>query len=219
MTKNAAVQNLEIHQNVELVDENPISTSMQLWQIDHLLDSLDQYGFAVLDDAYSKMYVEALEQECTEHFEQFKAAAIQNGIMSSIRSDHILWLNQDLPVAAQHLTTLSEFSQILNQAFFLGLRQVEAHFARYEQGEFYALHRDNPQQKNHRVISTVFYIHANWQAHLGGELRLQDKLGNWHTLLPESNRIIFFQSDLLHEVLPTKAQRLSITAWLRSDDA
>ena len=98
----------------------------------------------------------------------------------------------------------------------MGIKEVEAHFACYRAGEFYALHRDNPQQKNARVMSTVYYLHQDWQADWGGELHLQDKNQQWHTIQPKPNRIALFQSDLLHEVLPAKQQRLSITAWLRS---
>ncbi len=83
--------------------------------------------------------------------------------MSTIRSDHILWINESLPIAEQHVETLTSFCQHLNQAFFLGIKEVEAHFACYNAGEFYALHRDNPQQKNDRIISTVYYLHPEWQ--------------------------------------------------------
>jgi SM-20-related protein len=92
-----------------------------------------------------------------------------------------------------------------------------AHFACYNAGEFYALHRDNPQGKNGRMISTVYYLHEDWQDDWGGELHLQDKNDIWHVLQPKPNRIALFQSDLLHEVLEAKHQRLSITGWLRSD--
>jgi SM-20-related protein len=45
---------------------------------------------------------------------------------------------------------------------------------------------------------------------------LQDKNDQWHIIQPLANRLAIFQSDLLHEVLLSKQQRLSITAWLRS---
>ncbi|MCY1418912.1 2OG-Fe(II) oxygenase superfamily protein [compost metagenome] len=86
-------------------------------------------------------------------------------------------------------------------------------------GEFYALHRDNPQQKNDRIISTVYYLHAEWQEDWGGQLRLQDKNEKWHIVNPDPNRLVIFQSNLLHEVLTSKQQRLSITAWLRSGNS
>ena len=186
------------------------------WNADQILNDLDQHGFALIDDAYSSEYTQALLEECTSHFNQFRDAAIQNGVMSQIRSDHILWINDELKIAQQHIDYLNALSEQLNQAFFLGIQEVEAHFACYNAGEFYALHRDNPQQKNGRLISTVYYLHEEWQEDWGGELRLQDKNEQWHVIPPKPNRIAIFQSDLLHEVIQAKQQRLSITAWLRS---
>ena len=187
------------------------------WSVDQILDDLDQHGFAIIDDAYSNDYVHQLIEECTSNLNRFREAAIQNGVISKIRSDHILWLNPELVISNQHVQALFSLGQELNRAFYLGIRDVEAHFACYNAGEFYALHRDNPQGKNGRMISTVYYLHEDWQDDWGGELHLQDKNDIWHVLQPKPNRIALFQSDLLHEVLEAKHQRLSITGWLRSD--
>lgn len=187
------------------------------WNVDQILDDLDQHGFAIIDDAYSDDYVHQLIEECTSNLNRFREAAIQNGVISKIRSDHILWLNPELVISNHHVQALYSLGQELNRAFYLGIRDVEAHFACYNAGEFYALHRDNPQGKNGRMISTVYYLHEDWQDDWGGELHLQDKNDIWHVLHPKPNRIALFQSDLLHEVLEAKHQRLSITGWLRSD--
>ena len=185
--------------------------------VDQILNDLDQHGFSIIDDIYTADYRVSLVNECTTHLNEFRDAAIQNGVMSQIRSDHILWINDQLKIAQQHIETLKQLSQLLNRAFYLGIQEIEAHFACYNAGEFYALHRDNPQGKNGRIISTVYYLHEEWQQDWRGELHLQDKNQIWHTLLPQPNRIVIFQSDLLHEVVLAKHQRLSITAWLRSD--
>lgn len=198
------------------MQSSSITTS---WNIDKILDDLNESGFALIDHLYSSEYISALVQECSSHLEQFRAAGVQNGVVSHIRSDHILWIDGQLPVAQQHIQALQDLSQILNQAFYLGIKEVEAHFACYQAGEFYALHRDNPQKKNDRMISTVFYLHENWQEKFGGQLRLQDKNGHWHIIEPLPNRLAIFQSELLHEVLLSNHQRLSITAWLRSSDS
>lgn len=189
------------------------------WNLDQILDDLNTHGFAIVNHAYSSEYHTQVAKECSHHFDEFREAGIQNGVVSTIRSDHILWINESLPVAEQHVETLTSFCQHLNQAFFLGIKEVEAHFACYNAGEFYALHRDNPQQKNDRIISTVYYLHPEWQDDWGGQLRLQDKNDIWHIITPEPNRLVIFQSDLLHEVLVSKQQRLSITAWLRSGNS
>ncbi|EPF75788.1 oxidoreductase [Acinetobacter gyllenbergii] len=194
----------------------PQAFNLQSWNLDQVLNDLNEFGFALIDQVYSDEYVQALAHECSAHLAEFRAAGIQNGVVSHIRSDHILWIDGQLPIAQQHLQTLEHLSQALNQAFYLGIKEVEAHFACYNAGEFYALHRDNPQQKNDRMISTVFYLHENWQEDWGGQLRLQDKKDQWHIIQPQPNRLAIFQSDVLHEVLLSKQQRLSITAWLRS---
>ena len=187
------------------------------WNVDQILNDLDQHGFAIIDHVYSSEYINALTEECTSHLNEFRQAAIQNGVMNQIRSDHILWINEDLSIAQQHIDALTQLSQSLNRAFYLGINDIEAHFACYNAGEFYALHRDNPQGKNGRMISAVYYLHQKWENDWGGELHLQDKNNQWHTIQPKPNRIAMFQSDLLHEVITAKHQRLSITAWLRSD--
>lgn len=187
------------------------------WNIDQVVEDLNEHGFALIDDAYPLTYVHELAQECTSNLNSFRDAAIQNGVVSKIRSDHILWIDEVLKIASQHIELLDQFSKILNQNFYLGIKQVEAHFACYNAGEFYALHRDNPQQKNDRVISAVYYLHEEWQDDWGGQLHLQDKNDLWHIIQPKPNRIAMFRSDLMHEVLAAKHQRLSITAWLRSN--
>ncbi|MFB2587953.1 2OG-Fe(II) oxygenase [Acinetobacter sp. c1-l78] len=185
--------------------------------MDNILDQLSEQGFAVIDNAYPLAFIDAVRQECVQNLQRFRDAGIQNGVMQNIRSDQILWLDDSLPVSQQHIRVLNALAEQLNQAFYLGIKQVEAHFACYETGKFYAAHRDNPQQANHRVISSVWYVHDTWQADWHGELHLQDKHDHWHFITPESNRLALFQSDLLHEVRKTEQQRLSITAWLRDD--
>lgn len=196
-----------------------LSTLPPSWDIDKIINHLDEFGFYCIDDAYSPEFVVHVRDECLSNLQSFKQASIQNGVMSQIRRDHILWINDEFPVATIHVNALEQLGQQLNQHLFLGINEVEAHFACYKAGEFYALHRDNPQQKNSRVISSVFYLHKDWQADFGGQLRIQDKLGDWHIITPQPNRIVVFQSDLLHEVLVSKQQRLSITAWLRNQSS
>lgn len=186
------------------------------FDIEPILDDLNLHGYTVIDQLYTQDFITELIEECTSNLNRFREAAIHSGVLSQIRSDHILWIDQQFPVAQRHTELLHTLAQTLNQAFFLGIRHIEAHFACYNAGEFYALHRDNPQKKNDRIISAVYYLHPEWRTDWGGQLRLQDKNDQWHMIEPTPNRLVIFQSDLLHEVLVSRQQRLSITAWLRS---
>ena len=219
MFRSAGYLALEYATLFYIIFEDMCMDAIQLpksWNVDQIIEDLDQHGFTVIDNAYPLNYVHALVKECTANLKLFRDAAIQSGVVSQIRSDHILWINDELKIAQQHIETLTALSQDLNRNFYLGIKEVEAHFACYNAGEYYALHRDNPQKKNDRVISTVYYLHEDWQEDWGGELHLQDKNEQWHIIQPKPNRIALFQSDLLHEVIQAKHQRLSITAWLRS---
>lgn len=186
------------------------------WLVDQILDDLDQRGFTLINNAYDQKVQEKLTLECRNNLSHFRQAAIQNGIQTQIRSDHIMWLEEQVTIAKHHSDQLQALATLLNRQLYLGIQHIEAHYACYNAGDFYALHRDNPQQKNDRVISSVYYLHEHWQSNWGGQLRLQDSQANWHIIEPEPNTLVLFKSDLMHEVLKTTQQRLSITAWLRS---
>lgn len=210
-------QNLNIDDilNQPHFQDLPSLNIFQETQLDYLLNELEEKGVVYFDNIYDELYVQQLREECLAQQENFRQAEIQNGRLSEIRSDHILWIDESLPLAQRHLAYLLQLSETLNRSFYLGIHEVEAHFAHYHSGEFYKLHRDNPQNKNGRLISTVYYLHSDWQDGNGGELRVQDKLENWHIIQPKPNRLAIFQSDLLHEVVLSHQDRLSITAWLR----
>ena len=144
------------------------------WNLDQILDDLNAHGFAIVNQAYSPEYHTQVAKECSHHFDEFREAGIQNGVVSTIRSDHILWINESLPVAEQHVETLTSFCQHLNQAFFLGIKEVEAHFACYNPVNS-THYIEITLSKNDRIMSTVYYLHPQWQDDWGGQLRLQDK--------------------------------------------
>ncbi|TOO99893.1 SM-20 protein, partial [Vibrio parahaemolyticus] len=63
--------------------------------------------------------------------------------IESIRSDKIQWLKPAMgqPIA-NYLSKMEEIRQEVNRHFFLGLFEYEAHFAKYEKGDFYQKHLD-----------------------------------------------------------------------------
>ena len=61
----------------------------------------------------------------------------------------------------------------------------------------------------------VFYLSEKWHEGDGGELLIYaDELVTWVEPLP--GRVVFFRSDIPHEVLPTRIPRLSLTGWMKS---
>lgn len=75
-----------------------------------------------------------------------------------------------------------------------------------------------PQRARRAVISAVFYLNDNWTADNGGAITVVDKTGETIQLLPQLNRLVVFDSNLLHQVEITNRTRFSIATWLRRDN-
>jgi SM-20-related protein len=101
----------------------------------------------------------------------------------------------------------------LNRRLFLGLDEVEAHYARYPPGAHYAKHRDRFRDDDARIVSFVTYLNPDWREGDGGELHLWLDSGRLE-ITPDVGSLCFL-SELEHEVQPAIVERASIAAWLR----
>lgn len=135
-----------------------------------------------------------------------------------IRGDGILWLDDPrcAPIATHHLAALDVLRDALNRRLYLGLQALEAHYARYPPGAGYALHHDRFHDSDARRVSVVSYLNDAWNAGDGGALRLHVPQGV-ASVLPHGGTSVCFLSELAHEVLPARRERLGIPAWLRRD--
>ncbi len=133
-----------------------------------------------------------------------------------IRGDATLWLHDPRcgDAAREFLATLDGLRGVLNRRLYLGLREVEAHYAAYPPGRGYARHRDRFRDDDARVLSWVSYLNEDWNQADGGALRLHMEDGPIDTL-PLGGTSVCFLSELEHEVLPATCERLSIAAWFR----
>ncbi len=183
---------------------------------DEQLDALATVGFLVLDDCFDLASVQLLQQE--SGFLQYKDATLTHGeCLAHIRGDRIRWIDDTCPVGMAYLASIDELGQFLNQALYVGIRRSEAHYACYPVGFGYDWHSDNPVGRDERVISAVYYLNDNWTANDGGAIELIDKTDTTQILLPKANRLVVFDSNLLHKVAITQRVRYSIATWLRRD--
>ena len=136
-------------------------------------------------------------------------------VRTDVRGDATLWLDDPRagPVAATWLAALDALRIAINRRLFLGLDEVEAHYAAYPAGAFYAKHRDRFRDTDSRVVSLVTYLNPAWTDDDGGALRLSLEAGNVD-IAPRTGSVVFL-SELEHEVLPAMRERWSIAAWLR----
>ncbi|EHR5761306.1 SM-20 protein [Vibrio parahaemolyticus] len=184
-----------------------------------LIDALATDGYYIWDDFLSEDEVTQLRNCIPDNWKKARIGRNDDVTrIESIRSDKIQWLKPAMgqPIA-NYLSKMEEIRQEVNRHFFLGLFEYEAHFAKYEKGDFYQKHLDCFKGNENRRLTTVFYMNESWSEEDAGELvvyDLNDK--EIATIPPRGGRLLVFLSEQFpHEVLPTNAQRFSIAGWFR----
>jgi SM-20-related protein len=185
------------------------------------IEAFSQKGFVVIDDWLSSLQIKNLHFEFDELFRggAFKKAQI-TGAANLIRGDWTYWLDSKLPPTLHRVhKELNSWAPSLNQNFYCGVTNIEAHLAHYPPGLGYEKHWDQPKGKEHRKISFVLYLNPHWLESDGGELLLyadgQDPI---EKIAPNGGRLVMFRSDLFpHEVRASLRPRRSLTGWFRND--
>ncbi len=184
-----------------------------------LIDALATDGYYIWDDFLSEEDVTQLRDCIPDNWKKARIGRNDDVTrIESIRSDKIQWLKPAMgqPIA-NYLSKMEEIRQEVNRHFFLGLFEYEAHFAKYEKGDFYQKHLDCFKGNENRRLTTVFYMNESWSEEDAGELvvyDLNDK--EIATIPPRGGRLLVFLSEQFpHEVLPTNAERFSIAGWFR----
>ncbi|MCR9834819.1 2OG-Fe(II) oxygenase [Vibrio parahaemolyticus] len=184
-----------------------------------LIDALATDGYYIWDDFLSDEEVTQLRDCIPDNWKKARIGRNDDVTrIESIRSDKIQWLKPAMgqPIA-NYLSKMEEIRQEVNRHFFLGLFEYEAHFAKYEKGDFYQKHLDCFKGNENRRLTTVFYMNESWSEEDAGELvvyDLNDK--EIATIPPRGGRLLVFLSEQFpHEVLPTNAERFSIAGWFR----
>jgi SM-20-related protein len=134
-----------------------------------------------------------------------------------IRGDFTCWLNEPLlPPERLLMQRMEELRLELNRDAFLGLFELELHYARYPAGAAYSRHVDQPQGSTQRKLSLVLYLNSGWQSADGGVLRIHNANDDFVDVEPIAGRLVcFLTPGREHEVLPAGRERLSISGWFR----
>lgn len=189
-----------------------------------LIQGLLDKGFESVDTWLTIEELEGLRKSLMTLYEndRFRLAGIGNKdqlqTIKNIRNDAIYWLDDNQANGIELLLKqkLNDFVQHLNSTCYAGIGSYEFHYSVYNQGSFYKKHVDRFKNDNRRKFSMVFYLSEHWQDGDGGELVLY--LGNNAvTIQPMPGRLVFFNSELPHEVLMSNTLRLSLTGWLKSN--
>ena len=192
-----------------------------------LCDALAESGFAVVPGFLATDEVGALRAQAERRRAagELHAARVGRGAGAqrepASRGDAICWLDFASASAAERalFSRLDSLRLALNRELFLGLAEIEAHYARYEPGAGYARHLDRFRDDDARVVSLVLYLNDAWADEDGGELRLfasAEASEPALTVAPRAGTLVAMRSDTIaHEVAPARRERWSIAAWLR----
>ncbi|MQR00867.1 2OG-Fe(II) oxygenase [Glaciimonas soli] len=199
-------------------------SSPLMQQINHsIIDDLAEHGWSHQRDFLSPELTLALAAQCRANAAagNLIAAGVGRGtertVQQGIRGDHIQWLEagQSDPTD-QFLQIIEQLRCRLNQELYLGLEEVECHFALYPPGAFYQKHVDRFHDDDHRVVSMVIYLNQDWLPEHGGALRLYPEGEPERDILPlGASLVLFLSAALPHEVLAATRERLSLTGWFR----
>jgi len=189
-----------------------------------IVTALADYGWHVVPGFFAEAETAALRAECLHAHAvgAFHAAGVGRGqarIRSEVRGDHVLWVEEASagPALRGALERFEALRQTVNQSLFLGLLDLETHFAVYPPGGGYQRHLDRFRDDDRRSLTVILYLNEDWREEDGGLLRFwPDPETVPLEIVPAGGTLVTFLSDRFwHEVLPTNRQRLSLTGWFR----
>jgi SM-20-related protein len=188
-----------------------------------LSGALDGNGLAVCDGFLTPRQIDDLLACAHARRErgEFAAARIGAGAAlrhrADLRGDSIRWFSE--PLEAPERDLLAAFERLrlqLNRDAWLGLFELELHYACYPPGAGYARHVDQPQGRGERRVSAVLYLNRHWHPGDGGELRIFAADEGFRDIEPQAGRLVVFLTEgCEHAVLAARRERWSVTGWFR----
>lgn len=193
-------------------------------KIEKILNDLDHQGWSVQENFFPHTLIQELKTRLNSLRDKgiLKQAGVgrENNfhIEQSIRNDEIVWFDENNKNESQikFLDITQQLQDSINEKFYLGLFELEIHFALYAPNAFYKRHLDQHKNQDTRVITVIAYLNKDWDMDDGGELQIYLKNGKTMSVLPNAGTLVCFMSaEFEHEVLPAKRERASITGWFR----
>jgi SM-20-related protein len=194
--------------------------------ISTIIEHIAQQGYAVIEHFMSPEETHIMAQQAKALQSTGEMHRATTGVAKletpALRGDFIHWIeaNEARSTVTAYLSAMAELQQSINQALFLGLFELESHFAIYPPGAGYQKHLDRLIGKEERKVSCILYLNDNWNSSDGGALRMYlDKKDDsrYIDISPHGGTLVLFlSSDFLHEVLPAQRERMSVTGWFKT---
>ncbi|HEX8705670.1 MAG TPA: 2OG-Fe(II) oxygenase [Myxococcaceae bacterium] len=189
---------------------------------DEEIEALGTQGFFTRAAFLGEEQARAVHAEALVRVKQgtLRPAGIRRGADraedTSVRGDFITWVTPEErgPALGTLWAAFEALGRALSAGAYLGLGRFDLQLAHYPgEGARYVRHRDAFAGQANRRVTAIFYANPDWRPEHGGQLRLYLKEGTLE-VAPTLDRLVVFLSERLeHEVLPTHAPRLALTAW------
>ena len=133
-------------------------------RLDGLIDGLVQHGYAISPGYVPLSLVRALREEAQLRDRQgeFQLAGIGRRQVhqkdTRVRSDRTCWLRAETLAQCQLLEGLESLRVAVNRSLFMGLFELESHFAIYGPGDYYQRHLDAFNGNNGRLLLSLIHI-------------------------------------------------------------
>lgn len=188
-----------------------------------VIEGLAGTGYAVMPNAVAPELVAALRDVALARRERFRPAGIGNQAMraQAVRGDSIDWLEwgEGAEAVQPFWQAMEALREALNRELYLGVRELECHFALYPPGGGYQKHYDNPQGRSARLVTILLYLNPDWRPEHGGQLHIfdpHDEARALQVVEPRAGTFVAFLSERFpHEVELARHERLSLTGWWR----
>ncbi|RLT96845.1 2OG-Fe(II) oxygenase [Ketobacter sp.] len=183
-------------------------------------DALAAEGWCVTDQLLDPLLITELYEEVLGR-DDLMAAKVgrhhQQRAQDDVRRDKTGWLQGESPAQARYIERMESLRMLMNRRLFLGLQEYEAHFARFDSGDFYRTHVDALKGQRNRMVTCVTYLNPHWRPEWGGQLVLYDGQGAELTRVQPKGgvSVLFLSEEFPHQVLPARTSRYSIAGWFR----
>lgn len=207
-----------------LITEPLVKSECLAHHNDVIVEGLVQQGWVAIPNYLDPELCDELRMEMLRYHEQnrFQKAGIgridERHRNEKIRRDKIYWLEGSTSAQRTYLDLMADLRQHINRELFLGLFDLEAHYAVYEPGDFYRKHLDAFRGRSSRVVTVVSYFNPQWREEDGGLLNIYDSDDRAlvSQIMPLAGTLVCFLSEKIpHEVTPTAQLRCSVAGWFR----
>jgi SM-20-related protein len=204
--------------------ERPETTNAQCLVLDEFLapqelEELTRYTLEHEQDFFSSEVVSPSHEEGIINYEHRRSMVLEK-----------LGRFQDLMLERIKLVLPQVLSKLGVEEF--SIADVEAQITASNDGDFFRAHCDDGDARvARRQLTFVYFFHREPRQFEGGELRIYDprpdedhyKGGDYQTIVPQQNQIVFFPCSLLHEITPVECpsrlfadSRFTLNGWLHN---